>query len=128
MSLLKGKVSFWTALGYKGGGPMWAWILHRISGLSMIIFVAIHVYAGFTTQQLTSGWGVWYNTLYENVWFQLYIVFCVIFHAVNGLRIVIQDTWPKLIPFEHEAIWLEWLVILPVYGLTAFVMVQHAMR
>ena len=87
---LSRKVGLLAGAKYKGGGPMLAWALHRISGLSIIIFV-----------------------------------FCAIFHGVNGFRIIILDIWPRLIRYQKESTWLEWFVILPLYLLTAFIMIRR---
>jgi succinate dehydrogenase/fumarate reductase cytochrome b subunit len=56
---------------------------------------------------LVSQVGVTINALYENWVFQIFIFFCLFFHAINILRIVILDLWPKLIECLREAIWLE---------------------
>ncbi len=109
-------------LKYKGGGPMLAYMLHRISGLGMIIFVSLHVVASFSMQQFGSTLGTTINTIYESVYFQVLLYFCVIFHTLNGLRIVILDFWPKLLEFQREATWVQWAVFIPVYALTVFVM------
>jgi succinate dehydrogenase / fumarate reductase cytochrome b subunit len=122
---LSRKVGIIAGAKYKGGGPMLAWILHRISGLGIIIFVAIHVIASFLTQQLGSDLGISLNIIYESLYFQLFIVFCVIFHGVNGLRIILLDIWPRLIRYQKESTWVEWFVILPLYGLTAFIMIRR---
>lgn len=106
---------------------MLAWVLHRLSGLGMIVFVALHVLASFLTQQLGSDLGITLNILYESLYFQLLVTFCVIFHGVNGLRIIALDIWPRLIRFQKEATWLEWFVILPIYGLTALIMIQRSL-
>ncbi len=117
------KVPLSAALRYRGGGPMWAWILHRISGLGMIVFVAGHVLAGFGIQQLGSDWAILYNTVYESLYFQLVLYFLVLFHAVNGLRIIILDAWPALVKFQREFIWLEWGIVLPVYALVIWTVI-----
>ncbi|MCJ7718120.1 MAG: hypothetical protein MUO54_16585 [Anaerolineales bacterium] len=122
---LSRKVGFFTGTKYKGGGPMLAWVLHRISGLGIIIFVALHVIASFLTQQLGSDLGIFVNIIYESIYFQLFIVFCAIFHGVNGFRIIILDIWPRLIRYQKESTWVEWFVILPLYGLTVFIMIQR---
>ena len=122
---LSRKVSILAGAKYKGGGPMLAWVLHRISGLSIILFVALHVIASFLTQQLGSDLGISVNIIYQSIYFQLYIVFCALYHGVNGLRIIILDTWPKLIRYQKESTWLEWFVILPLFALTAFIMVRR---
>ena len=104
---------------------MLAWILHRITGLGMIIFVTLHVLASFLTQQLGSDLGITLNIIYESLYFQLFIYFCVIFHGVNGLRIIVLDMWPKLIRYQKESTWLEWFIIAPVYGLAVFLMIRR---
>jgi len=48
------------------------------------------------------------------------------FHGLNGLRILILDTWPQLLEYQREVTWLQWLVFIPVYGLTVFIMIQYA--
>ena len=92
---LKRNVGILSGVRYRGGGPMWAWILHRISGLGMIIFVSLHVAASFFQHQLGSEIGLTFNIIYESLYFQIFIYFVVIYHALNGLRIIILDFWPR---------------------------------
>ena len=122
---LNRKVGLIAGVKYKGGGPMLSWALHRISGLGIIIFVALHVIASFLTQQMGSDLGISINIIYESIYFQLFIVFCAIFHGINGFRIIVLDIWPRLIRYQKEATWLEWFVILPLYLLTAFIMIRR---
>ena len=124
---LNRKVGFFTGLKYKGGGPMWAWILHRTSGLAMVLFVGLHIIAGFLTQEFGSEIGLSINIIYENWIFQLVIFFLVIFHAINGLRVTILDLWPALLEYQRESIWLEWLVFIPLYGLVLFAVLKHTL-
>jgi succinate dehydrogenase / fumarate reductase, cytochrome b subunit len=122
---LKRNVSLKEALRYQGKGPMLTFILHRIGGLGMVLFVSLHVLAGFLMNQpWGSSVGIFINSIYEHWLFQIFIFFCVLFHAINGLRIVILDLWPKLIEHQREAIWLEWMVFLPVYGLALFIIIR----
>jgi len=48
---LKRNVPLSTALGYKGQGPFLTFILHRIGGAGVAIFVTIHVLATFVDNQ-----------------------------------------------------------------------------
>jgi succinate dehydrogenase / fumarate reductase cytochrome b subunit len=123
---LRRRVGFFEGLRYQGGAPMLAWILHRITGLSIIFFVGLHVFASFFMQQLGSDLATTINIIYQSWIFQIYIVFCVIFHALNGLRIAILDLWPKTLKFQREALWLELIVFIPIYGLTVFLIIQNA--
>ncbi len=124
---LNRKVGFFKGLKYKGGGPMWAWILHRTSGLAMVTFVGLHIIAGFLTQQFGSEAGIAINTIYENEIFQLAFFFLVIFHAVNGLRVVVLDLATPLLEYQREAIWLEWLIIIALYSLVIFSVLHDVM-
>lgn len=114
-------------LSYRGGGPMLAWLLHRITGLGMLLFVGLHVLASFSMQQFGSDIGTSMNIVYEDWRFQIFIYFCVLFHALNGMRIILLDTWPRFLKYQREATWLQWLIFIPVYGLTVFVMIQRAL-
>ncbi len=123
---LKRNVSLATGLRYKGNGPMLTFVLHRIGGLGMAIFVTMHILASFLSSPIGSSAGVFLNTIYENWLFQIFIFFCVLFHAINGLRITIVDLFPKLIAHEREAIWMEWAVFLPIYAIAVFVIIRAA--
>lgn len=102
---------------------MLTFILHRIGGMGMAIFVAIHILASF----LGGDGGKLANAIYENWAFQIFIFFCALFHAINGLRITILDLWPKLIPYQRQAIWVEWAVFLPVFGFAIIVITSTAL-
>ena len=114
-------------LRYKGGGTMVSWMLHRISGVGIIVFVALHVIAAFLLQQYGSDIGKAINTVYESWPFQAFIYFCIIFHVLNGTRIIVLDVWPQLLEFQREATWVQWLIFVPVYGLTLFLLVQRGL-
>jgi succinate dehydrogenase / fumarate reductase cytochrome b subunit len=125
---MKRNVSLVEGLRYQGKGPMLTFILHRISGLGMVVFVGLHVLAAFLTNQaFGTHVGIFIDRIYENWGFQIFIFFCVLFHAINGLRIVILDLWPKLIEHQREAIWLEWFVFVPIFGLAVYMIVQSGL-
>jgi succinate dehydrogenase / fumarate reductase cytochrome b subunit len=121
------RVTLGQALGYRGGQPMLAWILHRITGLGIILFVGMHVLAAFFLYS-TQG-GVTYSIadaltgFYETLWVQVLVLFCVLYHAINGLRIVILDMWPSLIHYNREAMWVQWALFLPLFLVPAVLMI-----
>jgi len=119
---LKRNVSLASALRYKGQGPMLTFILHRIGGLGMAIFITVHILASF----MGGKTGVFLNSIYENWLFQIFIFFCVLFHAINGLRITIVDLFPKLLVHQREAIWVEWAVFIPLFAIAVFVIIRTA--
>jgi len=121
------KVGYYQSLRYRGGGPMMAWILHRITGLSILFFVGMHVIADFFMQQFANDKATWINQIYESWIFQIFVIFFVLFHALGGLRIAVLDLWPKYLVFERELIWLQWLIFIPIYGMAIYILVQHAL-
>jgi len=116
-------VSLAGALRYKGREPMWAYILHRVGGLGMAIFITTHIIASFVGGNV----GGFFNDLYMSWVFQIFIFFCVLFHAINGLRITILDLFPRLLPHLRQAVWIELAVFVPLYCLTVYVIVTTAL-
>lgn len=122
------KVRLRDALRYRGQGPMWAFILHRLSGIGLVFFVGLHVLAAyFTSQAWGIDAGILINAVYEHGLFQAFIFFCALFHAINGLRIVVMDLRPALLEYQREAIWMEWAIFLPTYGLALFIILRDSL-
>ena len=119
---LNRNVSLATALRYKGQGPMLTFILHRIGGIGMAVFITMHILASF----LGGSIGGFLNNVYEHWLFQIFIFFCVLFHAINGLRITIIDLFPKLLVHQREAIWVEWAVFIPLFAIAVYVIISTA--
>jgi succinate dehydrogenase / fumarate reductase cytochrome b subunit len=102
---------------------MLTFVLHRIGGLGMAVFVTLHILASFVGGDI----GQFLNAIYENWAFQILVFFCALFHAINGLRITILDLFPKLLVHLREAVWVEWAVFIPIYGLAVFVILTTAL-
>ena len=85
------------------GGWVWAgnyklerylYILHRITGLGMLLFVIFHLIE--TTFFRIQGQDVWEATmaLLQQPWFEvgIYLVaVAFVYHALNGLRLILQE-------------------------------------
>lgn len=123
-----GKYSGFKGLFYNAGGPYHSFSLHRLTAMGIILFVGMHVAASFSMQQGLGTWGTTINVIYKSWWFQIFIVFCVLFHTINGVRVVILDIWPKLIKYSCEAVYLEWAIFIPIYLLTVFLIVTNAIN
>ena len=92
---------------YKGSPGQWSWIAHRITGVAVILFLFAHV-----IDTAVVGWGPdAYNrvvSVYEN-WvvrlLELGLVAAVIYHALNGVRIMVIDFWPRASDFNRQLIY-----------------------
>jgi succinate dehydrogenase / fumarate reductase cytochrome b subunit len=96
---------------------MWAWMLHRITGLAVVLFLSIHILETFT---LSFGPDFYNHTmeLYNTVFFrvaEIGLLFAVLYHAINGIRITIQDFWPTLWRHERALIWAGLVILLLVF-------------
>jgi succinate dehydrogenase / fumarate reductase cytochrome b subunit len=121
------RVSVWAGARYKGRQGMLNWFLHRITGLGILLFVGIHVVVSFFGQQFGSDLAFTLNAIYESWQFQIFVYFCVLFHAINGSRVALMDLFPGLIRYQKELIWLQWLIFIPAYGLPVYIMVSNAL-
>lgn len=106
---------------------MWAWMLHRITGLGMVFFISLHIVASFFVQQTGGQVATAINALYQSWVLQVLVVFFVIYHALNGLRLAILDLWPQYMVYQKQALWVQLFIFVLVYGLTAVIIIQHAL-
>jgi succinate dehydrogenase / fumarate reductase cytochrome b subunit len=105
-------------LTYRGGPGMVAWAFHRISGVAIWAFILLHVIDIWLAQANPS--------LYDDV-LQIYaspggrvvetlLGAALLYHALNGLRIILMDFWPRLALY-HKQMWAGAWVIFVVVGL-----------
>lgn len=119
---LKRNVPLVTGLRYQGKGGQLSFVLHRIGGLGMAIFVAMHIVASFFGGDI----GGFLNNIYEHWFFQIFVFFSALFHAINGLRITLLDLWPKTWEYQNEAVWLQWAVFIPIFGIAVYAILNSA--
>lgn len=124
-------LSLGTALRYRGREGMWSWILHRVTGLGILLFLVIHV--------VDTAIVIYFPDLYDHAlniykspvfrFAELLIFFSAIFHALNGLRIIVQDFWPVVMLQQRRLVWgaalltliaiipIGWVMLAPLFGL-----------
>jgi succinate dehydrogenase / fumarate reductase cytochrome b subunit len=95
MSNLVGTIS--NSLRYRGRDGQWAWMLHRITGLGVVLFLLLHIFDIFL---MAAGKDAFedFLALYTAPPFRLLeagLIFAVIYHALNGTRVIIVDFWPQ---------------------------------
>jgi len=97
---------------YRGREGQWTWVIHRVTGVVIILFLFAHV-----LDTAVVGWGPEaYNrvvSVYKNpivMTLELALVGCVLFHAFNGVRIMVTDFWPKTVAHYRTTIWVTWVV------------------
>ncbi len=80
---------------YRGGVGQLSFVLHRLTGLGILLFLVIHVVDTSTVFFVPSLYAD-AIAIYRSVPFmigEIFLVFSVIYHGVNGARIAIFDLY-----------------------------------
>ncbi len=105
---------------YKGQSGMWSWLLHRVTGLGILLFLFIHI---VDVSLLGFGWQVYDEgiVLFDQIIVRLLslaLIGAVLFHAFNGVRIMFIDFWRKGVRYQRAmfigVLILTILVFLPM--------------
>jgi succinate dehydrogenase / fumarate reductase cytochrome b subunit len=117
-------------LRYRGAIGQWSWVLHRVTGLGVVLFLTLHV--------IDTSWAVFYPekyveaiAAYQSPLFtigEFVLVACVIYHAINGLRIGLLDMRPHLWQYQQRAAYIvlavTGIILVPVFIL----MFSHVLK
>lgn len=136
------RAGLWTRLAeglrYRGGIGQWSWFFHRVTGLGILVFLVLHIldtffvvaYPGLYdhTLSLYSGRIINSQGTADYYWFlrwafrlgELALIACVVFHAVNGVRVVVIDLWPRTAPQQKRYFQVAMAVFLAIMLVVAF--------
>jgi succinate dehydrogenase / fumarate reductase cytochrome b subunit len=113
---------------YKGGLGQWSWAAHRITGLGVAAFLFGHIVDTFAV-----GFGPeLYNetiSLYKQWWFkplEVLLVGATLYHALNGVRIILFDFWPNLALRQKAFASAELVLFVAGFAPVAFFMLRSA--
>lgn len=87
---------------YKGKSGQWAFVMHRITGFLVFMFLLLHV-VDVSLVNIDTDLYNEVHELYGNVLLRLFevgLLGALLFHAFNGLRIVMIDFFPGAIRSE----------------------------
>jgi succinate dehydrogenase / fumarate reductase, cytochrome b subunit len=113
-------------LRYRGREGMFAWILHRTTGLGVLLFLLLHIFDIFLMgfgpdlfDELLFIYKAWWARVLT-----VFLIFGVMFHALNGARIIIQDFSPRLWKYERQLIWTEAAILVPIMAWGGFIVLS----
>jgi len=82
---------------YRGGSGQWSWAFHRITGVAVFLFLLAHIVdtalVGFGPALYNRVIAVYHNPIVRLM--EIGLAMMVLFHALNGLRIIAIDFIPK---------------------------------
>lgn len=106
-------------LRYRGGEGQLSWVLHRVTGIGIFLYLILHVVDVFVI-----GFGPETFDALMNFYHQaparilmLLLIAGILFHAINGLRIILVDFWSEGTRYQRQLFWatsvLTLVILLP---------------
>lgn len=105
---------------------MWSWVLHRITGVGIFFFLLVHVLDTALVRVSPEA----YNVVIESYktpligMAELGLVGAIVFHGLNGLRVIAVDFWSKGTKFQSAMFWA--VIVITVVLLAGFAPVHLA--
>ena len=102
---------------YRGDLGMWSWVAHRITGVLTFFFLFAHVLDTALVRVSPNAYDR-VISLYKNPLvnlMELGLVGAVLYHALNGLRVMLVDFWSKGPKVQRVMLWVIigiWIVVM----------------
>ena len=112
---------------YRGREGMWSWVLHRITGVLTFFFLFAHVLDTALVRVSPESYDSVIDT-YKNPLVNLMevgLVGAVLYHALNGLRIIAVDFWEKGPRYQRQMLWSIVGVWVALMVPSAYFMLEH---
>lgn len=93
---------------YRGQSGQWSWLFHRITGLGVLLFLLFHIVditlVGFGPTVYNDALAVFSSTPIRFI--SLALIASVLYHAYNGVRIILVDFWPAGYKFQQQMFYI----------------------
>ena len=102
---------------YRGDAGMWSWVAHRVTGVLTFFFLFAHVLDTALVRVSPEAYNKIIET-YKNPFVNLMevgLVGAVLYHALNGIRVMLIDFWAKGARYQKTMLWILlviWLVVM----------------
>lgn len=92
---------------YRGDPGMWSWVLHRITGATIFFFLFVHVLDTALVRVSPEAYNAVIETYKTPIvgLMELGLVAMVLYHALNGLRVMLVDFWSKGPKYQRVMLW-----------------------
>lgn len=100
---------------YKGDPGMLNWVLHRISGVTIFFFLFVHVLDTAVIRIDPEAYDKVIETYKTPIigLLEIGLVMAILFHALNGVRVILIDFWSKGVQYQKAmsiAVWSVFLI------------------
>jgi succinate dehydrogenase / fumarate reductase cytochrome b subunit len=101
---------------YRGREGMWSWVAHRVTGVLIFFFLFAHVLdtalVRVSPQAYNDVIGTYKNPVVGLG--EVGLVAAIIFHAFNGVRIMLVDFWSQGPRYQRQMLWgviVAWVLL-----------------
>jgi succinate dehydrogenase / fumarate reductase cytochrome b subunit len=97
---------------------MWSWVLHRITGLAIFFFLLVHILDTALERLSPEAYNAVIGT-YKTPLIGLAetgLVAAILFHALNGVRVILIDYWRKGAKYQNVMFWIVVAVALLLFA------------
>lgn len=115
---------------YTGDPGMWSWVAHRVTGVLLFFFLFVHVLDTALVRVSPTTYDEvieTYKTPLVNL-LEVGLVAAVLFHALNGLRVILVDFWSKGPRYQRLMLWATLAIWLPVMAVGSYYMLERTVR
>lgn len=93
---------------YRGNEGMWSWVLHRITGVAIFFFLLVHVLDTALVRVSPEAYNAVMHTYKTPIMGlgEAALVGAIVFHAYNGIRIILVDYWRKGAQYQRQMFWI----------------------
>jgi len=93
---------------YRGDPGMWSWVLHRITGATIFFFLFVHVLDTALVRVSPEAYNEVVNTYKTPIigLMEVGLVAAVLYHALNGIRVILIDFWAKGPKYQRKMLWV----------------------
>ncbi len=85
----------------------WAWLLHRVTGVGVLLFLLAHIVdtalIGFGPEAYEHALGLYRMPIFKLG--EIALVFAVVYHSVNGVRVILVDFWDEGTKYHKQLFW-----------------------
>lgn len=104
---------------YRGKVGMWSWVLHRITGVAIYFFLLVHVLDTSLVRLSPEAYDAVIATYKTPIigLAELGLVAAILYHAFNGVRIILIDFWSKGSKYQNLMFWIVVAIAFVIFAI-----------
>jgi len=115
---------------YRGREGMWSWVAHRVTGVLIFFFLFAHVLDTALVRVSPETYNEVIET-YKNpivALLEVGLVGAVLFHAFNGVRVMLVDFWAKGVRYQRQMMYVVLALFVILMVPATFFMMRHTVE